>query len=55
MTVGWYTIQPPIPQKVEVRNVFPIISGGLWGAGIGFAIALLIINHKLRELKDGWH
>lgn len=55
MTAGWYQVQPPTPQRVEVRDVFPVIAGGLWGAGIGFVLALLIINRKLKELKDGWH
>ncbi len=53
MTAGWYTVQPPSPQKIVVRDVFPVIAGGLWGAGIGFLLGLLIINRKLQELRDG--
>lgn len=54
MVGGWYQVQPPTPQRVEVRDVFPVIAGGLWGAGIGFVLALLIVYRKLQEIKNGW-
>lgn len=53
VAAGWYTVQPPVPEKVVVRDVFPVVSGGLWGAGVGFALALIIVTSKLKELKDG--
>lgn len=50
---GWYTVQPPSPQKIVVRDVFPMVTGALSGAVVGFVLTLLIINQKVRELKDG--
>ncbi|BAZ18441.1 hypothetical protein NIES4071_103260 (plasmid) [Calothrix sp. NIES-4071] len=53
VAAGWYTVQPPVPEKVVIKDVFPIVSGGLWGAGVGFALALIVVTSKLKELKDG--
>lgn len=53
VAAGWYTVQPPVPEKVVIKDVFPVVSGGLWGAGFGFALALIVVSRKLRELKDG--
>jgi hypothetical protein len=55
LLIGWWTIQPPSSEKMEVRNIAPLISWGISGTLIGLLAALLIILRKLSKTRDNNH
>ena len=46
LLIGWWIAQPPTTEKVEVRNLSPIIGWTIGGTFLGILISLLIIWRK---------
>jgi F0F1-type ATP synthase assembly protein I len=55
LLIGWWVAQPPNSEKVEVSNITPLISWGMFGTLIGLLAAVLIISRKLSRTRDGNH